>query len=239
MVVVFRYICIMVNRLLYFCLFLFVWNNSFSQIDTTFVDNKYFEDQFYFALNYNGLYDRPSDFETNNLSGGLMLGYIRDIPFNKQRNIGLGVGFGYSYSIYRQNMQIESSLSGNTFKVRPFEDFETNRLAIHLIEMPFEFRWRTSTATKYSFWRIYAGVKLGYIFYSKQKSISSDKEIILKNIEALESVRYGLSFSAGYGSLNFNVYYGLNNLFKDGSKTILGEPLEIKQINVGLMFYML
>ena len=239
MVAVFRYICVMVNRLLVFCLFLFGWNMSFSQIDTTFVDNKYFEDQFYFSLNYNGLYDRPNDFETNTLSGGLMLGYIRDIPFNKRRNIGVGVGLGYSYNNYRQNMQIESSPLGSTFKVKPYGDFETNRFAIHLIEMPFEFRWRTSTATKYRFWRIYTGVKFGYIFYSKEKSFSSGEEIILKNMEALENVRYGLSFSAGYGSLNFNVYYGLNNLFKKGSETVLGESIELKQLNVGLMFYIL
>jgi len=239
MVAVFRYICVMVNRLLCFCLFLFAWNMSFSQIDTTFVDNKYFEDQFYFALNYNGLYDRPNDFETNTLSGGIMLGYIRDIPFNKRRNVGIGIGLGYSYNNYRQNLQIEATPRGTQFKLMPYEDFETNRFAIHLVEMPLELRWRTSTATKYSFWRIYAGFKVGYIFYSKEKSYSSGEEIILENIEALENMRYGLSFSAGYGSLNFNIYYGLNNLFKDGSETVLEEPIDIKQINVGLMFYIL
>jgi hypothetical protein len=239
MVAVFRYICVMVYRLLCFFLFFFASNMSFSQIDTAFVDTKYFEDQFYFALNYNGLHDRPNDFETNTLSGGLMLGYIRDIPFNKRRNVGVGVGLGYSYNNYRQNMQIEPGEFGNTFEVRPYEDFQTNRFAIHLLELPLELRWRTSTATKYSFWRIYVGVKFGYIFYSKEKSFSSGEEIILKNIESLENLRYGISLSAGYGSLNFNIYYGLNNLFKEGSETILGESIEIKQLNIGLIFYIL
>lgn len=239
MVAVFRYICVMVKKYLFFCLFLLTWNVSFSQIDSTFVDNKYFEDQFYFAINYNGLYDRPNDFETNTLSVGIMLGYIRDIPLNKRRNVGIGLGLGYSYNNYRQNMQVSEDQDENGFKIIPFEEIETNRFSIHLVETPIEFRWRTSTATKYSFWRIYAGVKFGYIFYSKEVALSSGEEIIVKNMKSLENFRYGLSFSAGHGSLNFNIYYGLNNLFKDGSETVLGEQIELKQINVGLMFYML
>lgn len=239
MVAVFRYICSMNKKRFLFCLFLVTCKISFSQIDTTFVDNKYYEDQFYFALNYNGLYDRPTDFESNTLSGGIMLGYMRDIPINKRRNVGFAIGLGYSYNNYRQNLQISEDQDGSKFRTVPFENIETNRLTLQLVELPVEFRWRTSTATKYSFWRIYAGVKFGYIFYSKQVSKNSGANVVLVNVKELDKLRYGLSFSTGYGSLNFNIYYGLNNLFKNGAETVLGEPIDLKQINVGLMFYML
>ena len=210
---------------------------SYAQTDSTFVDTKYLDDQFYFGINYNGLLSQPDNFEQNGLSGGVVIGYIRDIPLNERRNVGFGVGLGYAYNAYVQNMKISKSGNQTLFEIVPSGDYKSNRFATHLIEMPIEFRWRTSTSTKYSFWRIYAGVKLGYVLDSKSRYVDDKETVKLKKIDEIDQFQYGLFFSVGYGSLNINLYYGLKDLFKDAY--IGNESLDLRQLNVGFIFYIL
>ena len=205
-----------------------------SQTDSTFVDSKYLEDQFYFVLNYNLLVSKPSDFNQNGISGGFTVGYIRDFPLNERRNIGIGVGLGYAYNAYNQNLKISE---GGVYEIVHNNDFNSNRLTTYAIELPVEFRWRTSTATTYSFWRIYTGVKFGYVFLNKSKYSDDLETIKVKNIEGFQNFQYGLTFAAGYSSFNLSLYYSLNTLFKDVQ--VDGNPINLKQFNIGLMFYIL
>ncbi|MCK5815614.1 MAG: PorT family protein [Flavobacteriaceae bacterium] len=229
----------MLKKYHFIYLFLFCVKLSFGQIDTTFVDDKYFEDQFYLSIDYNGLVKHPDGFLTNSMSGGVALGYMRDIPLNKRRNVGLGVGLGYSLRSYRHNLKVSESLGESVFEVIPYDEFDTNKWLIQMVEMPIHFRWRTSTATKYTFWRVYAGMKLGYVISSRSEFKGNSGEFMYHGIHAIEKFQYGLSFSAGYGSINASFYYGLNNMFKAGSNTTTGNPIELRQINAGLIFYIL
>ena len=68
-----------------------------------FIDNKYREDQIYINLNYNSLKNTPENFSQNKFSSSLSLGFIRDIPINKNRNFGLGLGLGFSSGSYNNN----------------------------------------------------------------------------------------------------------------------------------------
>jgi len=207
---------------------------SYSQTDSIFVDNKYLEDQFYFSLDYNLLVNKPSGFNQNGISGGVTLGYIRDFPLNKRRNVALGVGLGYAYNAYNQNLKISDN---GLYEIISNDDFNSNRLTTYAIELPIEFRWRTSSATTYSFWRIYTGVKLGYVFANKSKYTDDIDIIKVKNIDEFQNFQYGLTLSAGYSSFNLSLYYGLNPLFKDAYAE--GNLIKLKQFNIGLMFYIL
>ena len=51
------------------------------------------------------------------LSGGLHLGFIRDFPINKKRNVGLGVGLGYSNNSYNHNLFIKEENSSVTYQI--------------------------------------------------------------------------------------------------------------------------
>jgi hypothetical protein len=103
--------------------------------------------------------------------------------------------------------------------------------------VPLECRWRTSTASKYNFWRVYSGVKFGYLFASSSK-ISEDVNVIkLNNISQFQKLQYGLTLNTGYNTFNLSLYYGLNSLFKDAK--IGSEQINLKQFNIGLMFYIL
>ena len=222
------------KRKIFVFIVLFSLVKTYGQTDSTFVDNKYLEDQFYFSLNYNLLLNQPSNFNQNGISGGVTLGYIRDFPLNKRRNVALGVGLGYAYNAYNQNLKISET---GLYEIISNDDFNSNRLTIYAIVLPIEFRWRTSSATTYSFWRIYTGVKLGYVFANKSKYTDDIEIIKVKNIDELQNIQYGLTFSAGYSSFNLSMYYGLNSLFKD--TYVDGNLVKLKQFNIGLMFYIL
>lgn len=239
MVAVFRYICVMLKKIILVFLLSFICEYGLCQVDSTFVDPKYLEDQFYFGLSYNRLIDSPSDeFVQNGVSGGFYAGYIRDIPFNKNRNFGIGIGLGYSYNVYVQNIKITQVADDYNYEFIPTDDFDINRFSTKAVEFPFEIRWRTSTATKYSFWRIYTGVKFGYVFSSKSIYEDDSGRIEVEGIDDLENLQYGLTISVGYGSINLNFYYGLNPLFEN-AKTIDDLPLDMTRLNVGLIFYIL
>ncbi|WP_197505845.1 porin family protein [Urechidicola croceus] len=210
---------------------------SYAQIDTTFVDNKYLEDQIYIGLTYNILVDKPNEFNQNGLSGGVSIGFIKDIPLNEQRNLGFGIGLGYSFNANIQNLKIDE-LNGTTrFETIASEDYNSNSLTIHSIEVPLEFRWRTSTAKNYNFWRIYTGLKFSYVFSNSSKYSDSNEKVLIKNINELDNFQYGLLFSAGYSTLNLRLYYGLKPIFKNA--TVSDENIDLRQFNVGVVFYLL
>lgn len=207
----------------------------------TIVDNNYREDQFYFSLTYNLLNKKPSNLSQQGFSAGFHFGFIRDMPINERRNWAIGVGVGLSSNSYNQNMLIAKQPDGEFNYSIIDEDsisFSKNKFTTYLVEMPLEIRWRTSTATEYQFWRIYTGVKFGYVLLNSSKFDGSIGKIKNSNIDDVVRFRYGLTFSAGYSTWNAHIYYGLNSLF-DKPATVNGEALDMTSIKVGLMFYIL
>jgi len=214
--------------------------STFGQVDTfTETDSLYREDQFYFAITYNLLGNMPSGMSQNGFSSGFHLGFIRDMPINANRNIAIGIGLGFSGNSYNQNLLISKDSQGtDNFEIIENSRFNKNKFSHHLIEIPIEFRWRTSTADSYKFWRIYSGIKMGYIFSSKSKFNGSPQNIELKNIDSFEKLQYGLTLSVGYNTWNVYVYYALNPIFKKDA-LLDGATIDIKAIKIGLIFYIL
>src|SRR5699024_5016884 len=116
-------------------------------------------------------------------------------------------------------------------------NYESNRYTTYMLEMPLQFRWRTSDASSYKFWRIYTGFQLGYIYYFRSRFKQPGKKIIQTDVDSLNRLRYGVTFSFGYNTFNFIVYYSLNSLF-DG-KTLDGNDVGLSPLKVGLIFYIL
>lgn len=233
------------RQLHFILLFLFSIQLTISQEDvsenndsSSIVDNLYKEDQFYFSVSYNLLSNMPESMSQKGFSTGFTLGYIKDIPLNTRRNFGLGIGLGISTNSYNNNLKISKSNGSYNYELIDLEDFTKNKFSTQLVELPIELRWRTSTPEEYKFWRIYAGVKLGYIVTSKAKSKGGGETIKISNLEAIEKLRYGLTLSAGYSTWNVNLYYGLNPIFDD-SVIINGEKTDIRIVKIGLKFYIL
>ncbi|MBI9040102.1 porin family protein [Lutibacter sp.] len=221
------------NGLILFLIISF-WSVN-AQIESDSIDTNYLEDQLYLSMVYNILNDKPSDLTQNGFSGGLAFGFIKDVPINKDRNIGLGIGLGYSYAVYIQNLKI--SKENQSVNTSIANDFNVNRFRTHAIELPLEIRWRNSTSTKYKFWRVYGGVKLMYAFAFNATYKDNDIVLTVKNISEFNKIQSGIFISTGYSTWNLYVYYGLSPIFKD--LKLNGEKLEMKELNIGLKFYIM
>ena len=229
------------KTLIYISIFLIGFQWSFSQeTERKVVDSLYKEDQFYAGITYNLLGKKAVDLSQNGFSLGFHLGYIKDMPINKKRNIALGIGIGYSANSFNQNLLVNKDNSG-TLSYSVLDDADTyskNKFSEHLIELPIEFRWRTSNETEYKFWRIYTGFKIGYVFTSTTKYEGDLGSFKYKGITDFNDFQYGLTLSAGYNTWNFYVYYALNPIFSTTAK-LDGQTIDMNAIKIGLMFYIL
>jgi hypothetical protein len=207
-----------------------------AQTNSDDLDPLYREDQFYFGFTYNTLTNTPEDFSQTGFSPGFKIGFIRDFPINTKRTFALGLGLGYAFNVYSENIKIKESLAGYSYEVVSRNTYQKNRFSHQALEIPFEFRWRTSSPQEYRFWRIYAGFKASYTFASSYVYEENTVSTQLKNFN-LNQWQYGLTLSVGYNNWNGFLYYGLNPIFEDA---LVGqETLEAKSIKIGLMFYFL
>jgi hypothetical protein len=198
----------------------------------------YREDQFYLGVSYNILLNLPGEASQSNLSYGLQAGFIRDIPLNPQGTVAVGVGLGYGVNSYYSNLRAIEDGDGFRYEYLDEDDYRRNKVETHLIEVPVEFRWRTSTRETYKFWRIYGGFKLGYVVGSRSKLVTESFKDSFYNTDT-ENFRYGLMLNIGYNTFNFHIYYGLNPLFEDGVTDPNGQELDMVPLHLGLMFYIL
>ena len=204
------------------------------------LDSLYREDQFYIGVVHNFFENTPRGFSQTGFSPGFNFGFIRDMPINKDRTLAIGLGLGYSINSFNQNLLINKDDLG-TISYTILEDsntFSKNRFTTHLLEAPFEFRWRTSTAADYNFWRFYAGFKFSYMFANKTKYRGNLGNFNFANIDTFNKLQYGLTLSAGYNTWNIYVCYTLNPIFSNDVK-LNGEDLNMNIIKAGLIFYIL
>jgi len=204
------------------------------------VDSLYREDQFYIGVTYNIPTNLPSGAKVRGLAGGVHFGYLRDMPINKRRNIAIAVGAGLALDQFGQNLFIGETPNDETiFRVLDKDvDFTRNRFNMAIIEAPVEFRWRTSTASSYKFWRVYAGFRVGYAYWYKATFKQPGNDVYQSKIPEFDPVRLSATLSFGYNTFNFFAAYSINPFFKD-AETVDGEKVDFRTLKVGLMFYIL
>lgn len=209
-------------------------------IDSTFftkVDSLYREDQFYIGITYNLLTDIPKSFRQNGFSTGISAGFLRDMPINKKRTFAVALGAGLSYTNYRQNLVISNENQTTSYQIVKNSELTTGKIDQLFIDVPIEFRWRNSTPTSYKFWRIYTGFKLQYLLYDKSRYDGDGFSYTVTNNKDLNKFQFGPYIAFGFNTWNFQAYYGVNSLFKNVS--VNNESVQMKTLNVGLMFYIL
>ena len=209
------------------------------EIDFDAVDSLYREDQFYLNITYNALQKRPDGIAQNKLSPGFAFGFLRDMPINKKRTFAIAAGLGYSLGIYNQNLGIRDAGGTNSYQVLDSEvSFSKNKLSLHYIDLPIEFRWRDSTPDSHVFWRVYTGVKLSYLLYDQYKSVASIGDFKQTGNKDFNQFHYGIYVAVGWNTWNFYAYYGLNPLLKSSAQ-IDNKAIDMNTTNFGLMFYIL
>ena len=202
-------------------------------------DFKYREDQFYFGVTYNLLGKLPQGMSQNGFSSGFHLGFIRDMPINENRTVAIGIGIGYSANSFNQNLLISKDEQGIfNFELLEDEVFTKNKFSNHLLEIPLEIRWRTSTPKSYKFWRVYTGIKLGYVIASTSKYNGSPQNVELNNLKIFEKFQYGFTLSIGYNTWNAYLYYALSSIFEKEA-SLNAQSIDLNAIKIGLIFYIL
>lgn len=221
---------------LLFLISVFSCVNLFAQKDSLKLGDRYLEDQIYLGITYNQLYSQPSSVVGSGFSYGFSAGYIRDISLVKSGKVALGIGVGYAYDSMNHGFKISTQNNAVLIEVDPNLN-STSGFKLHSIEFPLEFRWRTSNANKYKFWRIYSGFKFSYNLKNTMEFTSNSKTESFNNLERFNKFQYGLTLSAGYSTFNFHMYYGLTPFLKDAS--IGTNQINTKVIKLGLLFYIL
>ena len=122
---------------LHFSLFTYAQENSddgligstqSSTANPSTVDTHYLEDQFYVGLTYDYLAGKASSVVQHNLSHGIHLGFIRDLPINQKRNLGFGIGLGYAYDVVYNNMVANKTATGVSYEiVEHFRDLNISK----------------------------------------------------------------------------------------------------------------
>ncbi len=232
------------KKLLVFLLF-FIVLETYSQTDTKIdslykPDNYYLEDQLYFGISYIILKNLPEGIKQNGFSNTIKFGFIRDIPINENRNFGFGLGIGYSRDVYYHNLRISvDEASGNLqYDILDGQDFKTNSFTIHKIDIPLEIRLRGSRSNKFKFWRVYSGLITSYSLNAQSEFTSDNINVTFKKLKIVNPWKFGLSLSAGYGVWNFNFYYGLSNIMKNGLN-YNGLDIKMNDMHFGVIYYFL
>ncbi len=198
----------------------------------------YREDQIYIGASFMGLIQQSTAVNPTGLSSHFQMGFVRDIPLNAKGTWAFAGGLGYQTQRILTALKHEFDPSQQRplfFGNDPMEIQTQTRLGLHSLEVPLVLRWRTSTPTRYQFWRIYGGVKWFWNFKSKivglPKSFDAQAYFNRTHLESFVSF--------GYNTWNFYVSMPLQRAIKPIPLEDLNAPYEFNIIKVGLIFYLL
>ena len=142
-----------------------------------------------------------------------------------------------SYANYQQNLVISENLGVINYEIGNAADLSKGKLEQVFIDIPIELRWRNSTPTSYKFWRVYTGFKFQYLIFDKSRFEGPDFNYTVTNNPNLNKLQYGPYIAVGFNTWNFQAYYGINTLYKNA--LVNNESIDMKTLNIGLMFYIL
>ena len=194
----------------------------------------YREDQIYFGASFMVLTSNQEQFKPKGLSRHFQLGLVRDIPLIDSGKLSTGIGFGLGFDRYTTNLIPLDRGIYSLYNV----DADLNNslyLSVKSLELPISFRWRSSTATNFAFWRLYGGISLQWNYNIKAKQNSNLIEIF-DEIKKLGSTAH---ISFGYNTWNFFLSYSLKPIFNSLEGNSEGLPIQIKPLKIGLIFYVL
>ncbi|WP_439131124.1 porin family protein [Polaribacter sp.] len=223
------------KRTVYFVFLICFVSNFFAQKDSLQLGTKYAEDQIYTSISYAQLYNQPLPISKSRFSYALSIGFMKDITLNKRGNIAVALGVGYGFDFFNHQLKVEEINGSTNFSA--VQGSISNVFKSHNFELPLELRWRTSTAKKYDFWRVYAGVKFLYNLRNKFEFEENLNTISYVNVSSYNQFQYGLTLSAGFDEFNVNLFYSLTPIFNDA--IINGEAINSSILKFGLIFYIL
>lgn len=209
-------------------LILLIASFSFAQLPA---DSSYREDQIYASIGYPLLISKPEGLTQNKLSHTFSLGFIRDMPINRTRNLAIGLGLGLNYNVIYTNLQFVDDMNKSIFVSSDL----INQWSSLNAEIPLEIRWRSSTPTNYQFWRLYAGLVGHYSLIAKQSTRTAITETI--NSLSVQKFRLALRLNIGNNTWNLTYAHPIDSFFDFDKSTQNKSVSELKTAKLGLIFY--
>lgn len=226
---------------------LFVAPAAYAQDNESLVRNlvrgkgeNYLDDQLYVALSYNVLTSMPSGMKTYSFPNTMSLGYVRDIPLNKRRNIGLGAGVGFSFHSYYTNLSMTKDAQGVPhIALMESDQYKSNRFSMQTLDIPLQIRFRGSSAEKYRFWRVYAGATASWVIRSYSTLNDGNLKARYYNLPYLNKWLFTANLHVGYGKFTLKADYTINSLFQSSRVGEIAGLDDVRSLNVGLLVYLL
>lgn len=206
-----------------------------AQKDTLQLGDRYADDQIYASISYAQFNNQPSAITKSSFSYAISTGFLKDFIINKQGSFSVALGVGYGFDFFNHKLKVSEINNATQFDVAT--NVNSNVYKAHNLEFPLEIRWRTSTAKRYDFWRVYTGIKFLYNLSNKFEFTENSTDFTYKNVTAYRKLQYGLTLSAGYTEFNAYLFYGLTPIFENA--TINGEKINTRVLKFGLIFYIL
>ena len=198
-------------------------------------DEKYREDQIYFSVYYNSLNTNINEFKENKFSNSINLGFIRDIPLNKSGRFAIGIGTGLGINLFNNNLTFQHNDNDYNFEIKSFNSFKKNTYSFSEIQVPLEIRWRSSSISKYRFWRIYTGLKYSRLLSQKYKFKDQNSTFSTSDV-FINRNQLGFTINIGYNTWNLGLYKSVVPFFNKNNKNT---PVDVEQFKLGLVFYIL
>ena len=218
-------------RFLLFLIILWLSNKVQGQNEKSLL--KYREDQFYVSFSMIFQKESINGFKQNGFSNNFQIGFLRDIPFNIEGNLGMALGLGYSFDKLVSNLTLNNDEQNNlSFSIL---DNEQNSQKISSIILPLEFRWRTSTINKTEFWRLYGGFKYKINLNPQFNYFEGGNS----RLDFIRKQNTAIYISLGYNTWNLLFEYDLNSIYNRDIILIDGLSPDISTIKIGLIFYIL
>jgi hypothetical protein len=197
------------------------------------IDYKYLEDQIYVNASYQRLLKLPDNFSKTGFSYNVGMGFIKDLPVNKARNIGFGVGLGYSINAHYFNIKENTDVPEDDPEAK---ELKSNKIALYMVEVPIQFRIRNSTPFSYKFFRFYPGVLFSYAF-AQNHNLRQNEDFDVNDVIDINKFQYGVNMSVGYNKWNFYMYYGLTDLFNETESNPY--QIEARELKLGIALFFL
>ena len=208
------------DRRFRYCFFLIISSFLVSYAQDAEEDSFYREDQFYFGVSYLVNESKAVSFNQEGLSGQFSLGFIRDFPLHRSGRLALGLGLGY------ERLGLRNNIRWNLEEAQPEFSYAQNPqpFSFQSLSLPVELRWRSSSLTKYAFWRVYSGMK-----WNRNWALKSEQQQLLS--EWIPSAY----LSVGYNTWNLQLAYTLKPLF--AQSIVMEDEANIRLLSLGLVFY--
>lgn len=206
-----------------------------SDVDST---TPYREDQFYIGASFMGLVNASIAEKPAGLSSHFQIGFVRDIPINSKGNWALATGLGFQTQ--RIISPLFHSIAEPLKRVQFYREEgamprEQSRFGMQSVEVPIVLRWRTSTPSRYQFWRLYGGLKWAWNFNTQLVGLPNT----INSQDYFNRFQTETFVSFGYNTWNFYVSYPLADALQPIPIANSGDYFSFKLLKIGLIFYLL